>query len=217
MGDARVEFRSGASLLGVPRPGADGHTFRLPLGGPLAKRLQGLQVWSGGHRLDRPEPEGAVSAARLPAPLPANAVDPGKPGRYRTKTGEYALASVRLPGFAAPVEMRAVVVAPVGAPGKRPLALFLHGRHYTCYKGREDVTGDWPCKAGGKPVPSHRGYLRDQRLLASQGYLTVSVSANGVNGQDFAAEDGGAQARSSLVRLHLARWAGWAEHPGIDK
>ncbi|WP_161336990.1 hypothetical protein [Streptomyces sp. SID486] len=214
MGDARVEFRSGESLLGVPRPGADGHTFRLPLGGPLAKRLQGLQVWSGGHRLDRPEPEGAVSAARLPAPLPANAVDPGKPGRYRTKTGEYALASVRLPGFAAPVEMRAVVVAPVGAPGKRPLALFLHGRHYTCYKGREDVTGDWPCKAGGKPVPSHRGYLRDQRLLASQGYLTVSVSANGVNGQDFAAEDGGAQARSSLVRLHLARWAGWAEHPG---
>ncbi|MGW3460983.1 hypothetical protein ACWDE9_15935, partial [Streptomyces olivaceoviridis] len=137
---------------------------------------------------------------------------PGKPGAYRTRTGEYSLKSVRLPGFSAPVEMRAVVVAPVGASGKRPLALFLHGRHYTCYKG-QDITGDWPCKAGAKPVPSHRGYLRDQKLLASQGYLTVSVSANGVNAQDFAAEDGGAQARSSLVRLHLARWADWAEHP----
>ncbi len=139
-------------------------------------------------------------------------MDPGKPGSYRTRTGEYSLKSVRLPGFSAPVEMRAVVVAPVGASGKRPLALFLHGRHYTCYKG-QSITGDWPCGAGTKPVPSHRGYLRDQRLLASQGYMTVSISANGVNGQDFAAEDGGAQARSSLVRLHLARWADWAEHP----
>ncbi|MEU7413160.1 hypothetical protein AB0B40_28245 [Streptomyces sp. NPDC042638] len=213
MGDARVEFRSAGRLLGVPRPGADGHTFRLPLDGRHATRLYGLQVWSGGKRLDTREPEGAVSAARLPAPLPANAVDPGKPGTYRTRTGEYALTSVRLPGLAAPVEMRAVVVSPVGAAGKRPLALFLHGRHYTCYKGHGDVTGDWPCKAGTKPVPSHRGYLRDQKLLASQGYMTVSISANGINGQDFAAEDGGAQARSSLVRLHLARWAGWAEHP----
>ncbi|AKN73987.1 hypothetical protein QR97_33480 [Streptomyces sp. PBH53] len=212
MGDARVEFRAGGRLLGVPRPAADGHTFRLPLDGRRAAELRGLEVWSGGRRLDAREAAGAASAARLPAPLPANGVDPGKPGAYRTKTGEYGLKSVRLPGFSAPVEMRAVVVAPVGASGKRPLALFLHGRHYTCYKG-QDIAGEWPCKAGTKPVPSHRGYLRDQKLLASQGYVTVSISANGINGQDFAAEDGGAQARSSLVRLHLARWAGWAEHP----
>ncbi|KOV92335.1 hypothetical protein ADL04_30565 [Streptomyces sp. NRRL B-3648] len=214
MGDARVEFRAGERLLGVPRPAADGHTFRLPLDGRRATGLRGLQVWSGGRRLDVREPAATASAPRLPAPLPANGVDPGKPGAYRTRTGEYGLKSVRLPGFAKPVEMRAVVVAPVGATGKRPLALFLHGRHYTCYKGHDESSGTWPCPAGTKPVPSHRGYLRDQRLLASQGYVTVSISANGINGQDFAAEDGGAQARSSLVRLHLARWADWAEHPG---
>ncbi|MGY4995041.1 hypothetical protein [Streptomyces sp. 900105245] len=212
MGDARVEFRSGGQLLGVPRPGRDGHTFRLPLDGHRAGELTGLQVWSGGRRLDARSTAPTADAARPPAPLPANAVDPGKPGSYRTKTGEYGLKSVRLPGFPAPVEMRAVVVAPVGAPGKRPLALFLHGRHYTCYKGR-DISGEWPCPAGTKPVPSHRGYLRDQKLLASQGYMTVSISANGINGQDHLAEDGGAQARSSLVRQHLARWADWAEHP----
>ncbi len=108
--------------------------------------------------------------------------------------------------------MRAVVVAPTGARGPRPLALFLHGRHFTCYKGH-DISGAWPCPAGTRPVPSHRGYLRDQKLLASQGYVTVSISANGINGQDGDVEDGGAQARSSLVRLHLARWAGWAAHP----
>ena len=47
-------------------------------------------------------------------------------------------------------------------------------------------------------------------MLASQGYVTVSISANGINGQDYLDEDGGAQARSSLVRAHLARWADWA-------
>ncbi len=80
------------------------------------------------------------------------------------------------------------------------------------------MTLEWPCSAGTQPIPSHRGYLKDQKLLASQGYVTVSISANGINGQDGDVEDGGAQARSSLVRQHLAQWAGWgrpSEHrPG---
>jgi hypothetical protein len=112
--------------------------------------------------------------------------------------------------------MQAVVVAPTGATGRRPLALFLHGRHATCFKPggtEDDVTLEWPCSAGTQPIPSHRGYLKDQKLLASQGYVTVSISANGINGQDGDVEDGGAQARSSLVRQHLAQWAGWAAHP----
>ncbi|MFF7751469.1 hypothetical protein ACFZCP_19920 [Streptomyces sp. NPDC007971] len=212
MGDARVEFRADGRLLGVPQPGTDGRTFRLGLDGQEAGKLRDLEVWSGGRRLDRRQTTPDTSPVRPPAPLPAAGVDPGKPGSYRTRTGEYSLKSVRLPGFAAPVEMRAVVVAPTGARGPRPLALFLHGRHYTCYKGQE-INGDWPCRAGTEPVPSHRGYLRDQKLLASQGYVTVSISANGINGQDGDVQDGGAQARSSLVRLHLARWAEWAAHP----
>ncbi|MEU6067040.1 hypothetical protein ABZ864_21760 [Streptomyces sp. NPDC047082] len=216
MGDARVEFRSGGRLLGVPAPGKDEHTFRLGIDGVRPADLKSLEVWSGGRRLDAPGATGASGArpaARPPAPLPANSVDPGKPGSYRTVTGEYNLRSVRLPGFPAPVEMRAVVVAPTGATGRRPLALFLHGRHSICYVPHGEITGEWPCPRGTKPVPSHRGYLSDQKLLASQGYMTVSIAANGINGQDFAAEDGGAQARSSLVRLHLAQWADWADHP----
>lgn len=215
MGDARVEFRSGGKLLGIPTAGQDEHTFHLGLEGVRPDRLKGLEVWSGGHRLDTRADTGetAPRAARPPAPLPAATVDPGKPGSYRTVSGEYNLDPVRLPGLSAPVEMRAVVVAPTGATGRRPLALFLHGRHSTCYSGRDDVTGDWPCKPGSKAIPSHRGYLRDQKLLASQGYVTVSISANSINSHDDEAEDGGAQARSSLVRLHLAHWADWAEHP----
>ncbi|MGN9794227.1 alpha/beta hydrolase family protein [Streptomyces sp. OZ13] len=222
-GDARVEFHADDRIVGVPEAGKDGRTFRLPLDDARTTDpadLRNLSVLAGGRRLDQ-EPggdsgaRGTVPAAKPPAEFPPGAVDPGRPGTYRTTTGEYTLDPVRLPGFAKPVEMRAVVVAPKGAPGKRPLALFLHGRHATCYvPGKDDeVTIDWPCAKGAKPIPSHRGYLRDQQLLASQGYVTVSVSANGVNGQDGDVEDGGAQARSSLVRSHLARWADWAAKP----
>lgn len=217
MGDARVEFRAGDRLLGLPEAQGDGRTFRLPLGDVRIDKDSDLRVTAGGRRLDAAAParsahnRPSAPAARPRAPLPANPVDPGKSGPYRTTSGEYALRSVSLPGFAKPVEMRAMVVGPTDAPGRRPVALFLHGRHATCYKpGTEDMTGEWPCAAGTQPIPSHQGYLKAQKLLASQGYVTVSVSANGINGQDWQAEDGGAQARSSLVRQHLARWATWA-------
>ncbi|GGV82905.1 hypothetical protein [Streptomyces massasporeus] len=217
MGDARVEFRTGDRLLGVPKPAKDGRTFRLALDQTRPKQLRDLQVTAAGRRLDagaEAPHESGSRGARMPEQAPANGVDPGKPGSYRTVTGKYDLDPVRLPGFDTPVEMTAEVVAPKGAAGKRPLALFLHGRHFTCYKpgSEDDVTGDWPCAGGYKPIPSHLGYLRDQRLLASQGYVTVSISANGINAQDGEAEDAGAQARSSLVRRHLARWADWNAH-----
>ncbi|WP_208612838.1 alpha/beta hydrolase [Streptomyces canus] len=217
MGDARVEFRTGDRLLGVPKPARDGRTFRLALDEARPAQLSDLQVTAAGRRLDAAADDTHMSGprgARVPAQAPANDVDPGRPGSYRTVTGAYDLDPVRLPGFATPVEMRAQVVAPKGATGSRPLALFLHGRHSTCYKpgSEDDITGDWPCADGYKPIPSDKGYLADQQLLASQGYVTVSISANGINAQDWQAEDAGAQARSSLVRQHLARWADWSAH-----
>ncbi|XMN05788.1 hypothetical protein ACK8N7_06965 [Streptomyces griseobrunneus] len=220
MGDARVEFRANGELVGVPEPQDDGRTFRLPMDAVRTADLDDLQVQAAGRRLDEAPDAGTSRKAKPPAPklppkLPAGTVDPGKAGKYATTTGEYSLSSVRLPGLPAPVEMRGVVVAPKKAPGKRPVALFLHGRHSTCYvPGKSEETSiDWPCAKGSKPIPSHRGYLRDQKLLASQGYVTVSISANGINGQDWNAEDGGAQARSSLIRNHLGRWADWAAKP----
>ncbi|WP_406400429.1 hypothetical protein OH805_15555 [Streptomyces sp. NBC_00879] len=217
-GDARVEFHAGGKLVGVPEPDEDGRTFRLPLDDARTANLADLQVLAAGRRLDQKADSArdgrSPSAAKPPATLPAGSVDPGKPGTYRTVTGEYALDPVRLPGLSAPVEMRGVVVAPKDAKGKRPIALFLHGRHATCYvPGSDEPNIDWPCAKGAKPIPSHRGYLRDQELLASQGYVTVSISANGINGQDGDIEDAGAQARSSLVRTHLGRWADWAAKP----
>ncbi|MFJ9737493.1 hypothetical protein [Streptomyces sp. NPDC101166] len=219
MGDARVEFRAGDRPLGVPKPARDGRTFRLGLEEKEIRpeQLTDLQVTAAGRRLDvsaDDTPGSGSRVARMPAQAPANGVDPGEPGAYRTVAGEYDLDPVRLPGYATPVEMRAQVVAPKNAAGSRPLALFLHGRHDTCYKpgSEDDINGDWPCADGYKPIPSYLGHLRDQRLLASQGYVTVSISANGVNAQDLETEDAGAQARSSLVRQHLAHWADWSAH-----
>lgn len=210
MGDAAVEFWSGDKLLGRAAPGDDKRSFRIP----APSTLSDLQVRAGGRRLDvaRPKARRAAAAPARPAPAPAWSVDPGVPGPEQTISGDYDLPGVKLPDFGAKVEMLAHVVAPRHAAGPRPLALFLHGRHYTCYNGPDEnqITGDWPCPAGTKPVPSYLGYLKAQQLLASQGYVTVSISANGINGQDYAAEDAGAQARSSLIRLHLADWADWA-------
>ncbi|WOX26855.1 hypothetical protein R2D22_34915 [Streptomyces sp. HUAS YS2] len=221
MGDARVEFYAGDRLLGRPTADRDMRSFRLPLDGTEIGAPGGLRVLAGGRRMDAagtatPPPRSgyrAPVAPRQEAPLPANDVDPGVPGAYRTVTGEYDLPAVRLPGFPKPVEMRATVVGPTDAPGKRPVALLLHGRHYTCFGADGEQSIDWPCAGGLKPVPSHRGYLQSQKLLASQGYVTLSISANGINGQDDRADDGGAQARSSLVRLHLSRWADWSADP----
>ncbi|ONI90724.1 hypothetical protein ALI22I_11505 [Saccharothrix sp. ALI-22-I] len=212
-GDAAIEFWDGDRLLGVPRPSVDLRSYTLD--GPRISGVERLQVRASGRRLDAEEPlrpMGTTPPANVPAPLPAAGVDPGKPGPFQTRTGEYALDPITVPGYGTPIEMQAVVVAPKGAPGKRPLALFLHGRHFTCYNpaNPDEILMSWPCPADTKPVPSHLGYLQAQELLASQGYVTVSISANGVNAQDAQDPELGAGARSSLVRAHLAKWADWA-------
>ncbi|MET9231984.1 hypothetical protein [Lentzea sp. NPDC003310] len=212
--DAGVEFWEGDRFLGRAAESSDLRSFTLKaaLTDPAA-----LQVRSAGRRLDVPQPPvSGLSVPELPALAPEADVDPGTPGPYATTTGEYALDPVRLPEYPVPVEMEAVVVAPQGAPGKRPLALFLHGRHFTCYSKSDPnrIALSWPCPTGMTAVPSHKGYLKAQRLLASQGYLTVSISANAVNAQDAQTVDAGAQGRSSLVRHHLAKWADWAAGQG---
>ncbi|WP_434438852.1 alpha/beta hydrolase family protein [Lentzea sp. E54] len=212
--DAGVEFWEGDRFLGTARESANLRTFTLNarLENPAA-----LQVRSAGRRLDVAEPSAAsLGVPELPAQQPPAAVDPGEPGPYATTTGAYALDPITLPEYKAPIEMEAVVVAPEGASGKRPLVLFLHGRHATCYSRTtpNQVTLQWPCPAGLTSIPSHRGYLKAQQLLASQGYVTVSISANGINAQDAMTTDAGAQARSSLVRHHLAKWAEWSAGRG---
>lgn len=211
-GDAAVEFYSGRRLLGRARSTADPRTFAVDKIHP--GELTDLQVRVGGRRVDAAAPQlrRSRSAPSTGPALPASTFDPGVKGPYATTSGEYTLPAVHLTGYPAAIEMQAVVVAPQHAPGPRPLALFLHGRHWTCVTGDDEnsISLDWPCRPGSQSVPSYRGYLQAQQLLASQGYDTVSISANGINAQDNGVPDLGAEARSALVRMHLAHWADWS-------
>ncbi|MFG1609539.1 hypothetical protein [Actinoplanes sp. NPDC049265] len=219
MGDASVEFYAGERPLGVPKAEKDRRTFRLKVAAGALTDISALQVRVDGRRLDAPRRPLTVTAKDIgkAAPAAPNTVDPGRPGKYQTVTGEYSLGDVKLPGLTAPVEMQAVVVAPKNTYGPRPVVLFMHGRHSTCYAGPDlsEVTDDWPCAAGSKPIPSYRGFLPTQQLLGSKGYVTVSISANGINAQDggsgYADDvDNGTEARSVLIGRHLAAWASWA-------
>ncbi|KAH8659374.1 hypothetical protein BGZ60DRAFT_531279 [Tricladium varicosporioides] len=161
---------------------------------------------------------------RVADPLPTNPIDPGIPGPYQaTEPAEYTLPDVLLFGVANPVEMRAVVVGPKSASGLRPLVLFLHGRASNCYTPNLDDPNDhtqgtsseeWPCPAGKLLFPSFRGYLKTQTLLATHGFVTVSISSNGINAQDTNSTNTAlfqkVAARSALVRLHLSHWASWS-------
>jgi hypothetical protein len=145
-------------------------------------------------------------------------VDPGEPGPYDTTSSDYSLDQVRLPDLPLPVEMTGHVVAPTDAPGLRPLVLLLHGWHQSCYlPGTDQWQVAWPCPQGWEPLPSHLGYRYLQRLLASQGYVTVSIAANALNGQDRqdvqGSPDLNVTARAALVRRHLSVWGRWAADP----
>jgi hypothetical protein len=221
VGDAAVEFYAGDRWLGRPQSRPDGRSFTLTVGQLRPAELPALEARAAGRRVDLPRgalpddtrraPRSTATPPAEPPPFPENEVDPGTPGPYQTVTGEYELAQVPLPGHVAPVEILGVVVAPRGATGPRPLALFLHGMHSPCHGQPEETVKEWwPCPAGTKPAPNHRGYLQAQQLLASQGYVTVSIAANGVNAE-YRTRDWGVQGRSSLIRLHLGRWAEWAD------
>ena len=221
IGDAPVEFWLGQQRLGEARPLNDGSTFRLDVSVVPTADLNTLRVTRGGVALGEGAPRGVLprNSPTPGAPLYDNSAlrpigsDPGKPGPYDTTSSTYRLAPLTIAEYEAPVEMLGRVIRPVDAAGPRPFAVFLHGRHSTCFKGNR-TSGAWPCRSGWEPIPSYLGYLESQRLLASQGYVTVSISANGINGQDWISADGGAEARSRLVRRHLSRWASWTSTGG---
>lgn len=221
MRDARVEFRDGDRRLGFPTQ--RGGQLALSLPDDVLSQVGTPSAWIGTTRLDAParfERFEVATPADAPPPTEGRVLtgdaDPGQRGRYRTATYSYELEPLTLDEYKHPVEVLADVIAPKGAPGARPLVLFLHGRHTTCFKDGPEgpADGSWPCRKNWQPIPSYRGYRYAADLLASQGYITVSISANGINGQDFQSLDGGAAARSALVRHHLKLWAGWATRGG---
>jgi hypothetical protein len=141
----------------------------------------------------------AVSTAVAQVP------DPGTPGSLPVTREEYDFGDTAFQpsAFPGPVELHASIHYPTNLPaGPSPVILLLHGRHATCFKGGSQLL-QWPCTNGALPIPSYQGYDYVSEVLASHGYVVVSVSANGVNAVDNSVFDLGALARAELLQKHL--------------
>jgi dienelactone hydrolase len=139
---------------------------------------------------------------------------------FETREETYTLPDLQLdfptgdtpPGFGITAEMLGVIVAPVNAAGSRPIAIFIHGQNASCYDPISgEATSQWPCTEGSQPVPSYRGFLGYQRSLAAQGWVTVSISGNGISGHAIAQDSNSdTLLRTQLVEAHLRQWDAWS-------
>jgi hypothetical protein len=135
--------------------------------------------------------------------------DPGAAGTLAVTREEYDYGNLAFTptGFPSAVELKASVHYPTGLPGgPYPLVVFLHGRHVTCYRGTTTALR-WPCRSNETVIPSYQGYDYIAQNLASNGYVVISISANGINAFDNNVTDLGMQARAELIQRHLQQWS----------
>lgn len=136
----------------------------------------------------------------------AQGSDPGSPGPLSVTREEYNFGDTAFnpTGFPGPVELAASIHYPTSlSAGPYPVILLLHGRHATCYLGGTALL-QWPCtQNGSQSIPSYKGYDYLSEVLASHGYVVVSISANGINARDNQVRDLGALARAELIQKHL--------------
>ena len=143
----------------------------------------------------------AASGAAVPDSL--------RPGPYQVTRADYDLGdeAVQIMGGRTRVERAAAVYVP-SAPGKLPLVVFQHGMHSWCSVAPSPGAKPWPCPPGSRKIKSYLGYDMAAQALASQGYLVVSISANGINAYDNTREfienyGSGYEARAWLILDHL--------------
>jgi dienelactone hydrolase len=90
------------------------------------------------------------------------------------------------------------------ARGTHPLIVIEHGMWDTCATG--DGLTQWPCPPGVGQIPSYRGYDYLAKQLAAQGFVVVSIGANGINATSAGQAPTVYYARAALINAHLAMW-----------
>jgi hypothetical protein len=130
----------------------------------------------------------AALAALALAACPAAAADYPPEGPYGSTRHVYDLgrqtlmlqgAGARLHAF--PARLAGELTFPVGARGGRPVVVILHGAHQSCeLPGAFLPTQDWPCRPSFADVESFTGYRYVARILASHGFVVLSIDGNPV-------------------------------------
>lgn len=205
--DALPELAINGHSVGFAQQSPDGRTLSVVTDDPAAADPSSVQVaWNG--EVPGAHPAGVAEGVQPRHGKPVSG-NPSAPGPYKSIRADYDFGdtALTLSGLGGrPVEERAAVWVPTGAPGPRPVVLFLHGRHSACYDpaaGKTD-NANWPCLPGFQPIPSYHGYDQSAEVLASHGYVVVSISADGINAQDNPfSDDSGTLARGQLVLDHL--------------
>lgn len=178
-----------------------------------------------------------------------SAADPGTPGPYPVTSQDYLLHTAGDPTgtgdslvIYAPPDLKSTtypnaaneldgrVYYPKGIDdgasalpaGKMPLIILVHGRHGTSYNPTSgSSTTGWPPPTGSVQIPSYQGYDYEGNLLASWGYVVVSIGVNGINFFDNSSKDRGMLARAELIQKNLDMWkiistTGGAPAPGLS-
>jgi hypothetical protein len=138
-----------------------------------------------------------------------DASDPGSMGPLATTTQEYDFgnAAYMPPDFASlsgtkTVELTASIHAPTTLTGTYPVVLLMHGNHFSTYAG-SSAFYEWPPAAGHTSLPNYRGYDYFADILASNGYVVISIGVNGVNVIGNQRPGTGMLARGQLGLRHL--------------
>jgi hypothetical protein len=145
----------------------------------------------------------------------AQTPDPGLMGTHAVLKLQYDLGDAYFPAiptyFPYTQEARGSVHYPADlSGGPYPVLIWLHGRHSTCYSLTTFTSSSaWPCGSGKAPIVSYEGYDYAARLMASHGYIVISISANSINAHDATSPDYGMTARGHLVQWHLNLWNTW--------
>ncbi|MGO3884806.1 MAG: hypothetical protein ACTJHU_00785 [Mycetocola sp.] len=195
--------------LGPAVESADGLSLSLFTTDPAAAQLNGVDLgWDGVAAGE----SGASSAARSLRATPTDAsdaavsavldADPSDHGSFTVARADYDLGdqAIDLAGIGGiKGELTGAVYYPAEKTTASPVVMFLHGRHTSCAGGTANPDR-WPCGPGQTNIPSYLGYDDTAEVLASNGYVVVSIAANAINSNDNQlADDRGALARAQLV------------------
>jgi len=129
-----------------------------------------------------------MGAAGIPTTASAASAPTTAPGPWRTAQSDYDLGRADLSVLGAdgrphrlPTRLVGEITVPVGATGRLPLVVILHGAHQSCAEGPDGMgSSDYPCPPGWESVASYTGYRYLARLLASHGVIVASVDGRPV-------------------------------------